>query len=230
MNDLTLRAIDYVALCDTCELFHRSPAGTREGIEFLHRHQGHQTQIAQCGEPMCLQDASGRLYRGNASVKEAFGTATAFTKTNANLSSSATVGWVSNAIDNSSNLYLDALVHFEFAAVNTAPASSKAIYCYAFGLVDAGASAYTSTGDGTPSGSEGTLTYPDVTTLAVVCPTLGVIPYPVQNKAINGGPFSVAAAFSGILPPKWAVGMVNHSGMTLSVTNVKYIETYNTVA
>lgn len=224
--DLNLRPVDYVGICDTCALFHRSPAGTREGIEFLFRHSSHQTRIAVCGEPM------GQIhgYSGNASVKEAFGTATAFTKTNANLASSATAGWMSNAIDNSSNLYLDALVHAEFAAVNTAPASSKAIFLYAFGLVDTSGSAYTSTGDGTASGSEGTLTFPDITTLQVVAPLLGTIPYPVQNKAINGGPFSVASCFGGILPPKWAIGMVNHSSQTLNVTNIKYIECYNTVA
>jgi hypothetical protein len=58
----------------------------------------------------------------------------AFTITNAGLANSATAGWKSNAIDNSSNLYLDALVHCDFAAVNTAPANSKAIFLYAYAL------------------------------------------------------------------------------------------------
>lgn len=165
-----------------------------------------------------------------ASVLQAFGTATAFTKTNANIASSATAGWVSNAITNTTTLALDALVHAEFAAVNTAPANSKAIFLFAYALVDSAGSAYTSTGDGTPSGSEGTLTFPDITTSAIVLPVLGVIPYPVQNKAINGGPFSIAACFGGILPPKWGIAMINHSGMTLSVTNIYYREVYRTVA
>lgn len=164
-----------------------------------------------------------------ADVKEKFGTATAFTKTNANLTNSATAGWMSNAIDNTANLYLDALVHAELAAVNTAPANSKAIFLFAYALVDSAASAYTSTGDATPSGSEGTLVFPDIATLPIVLPLLGIVPYPVQNKAINAGPFSVARCFGGILPPKWGIAMVNHSGMTLSVTNIKYIEVYNTV-
>lgn len=165
-----------------------------------------------------------------ADVKLAYGTATNFTKTNANLATSATAGWMSNAIDNSSNKYLDALVTIELAAVNTAPANSKAVFLYAYALLDTGGSAYTSTGDGTPSGSEGTLTFPDVTANAIPMPRLGVVPYPVQNKAINGGPFSVAQAFGGVLPPKWGVAMINHSGMTLSVTNIKYQEVYETVA
>lgn len=165
-----------------------------------------------------------------ADIKEKFGTATAFTKTNANLTTSATAGWVSNAIDNSSNLYEDALVHVELAAVNTAPANSKAIFLYAYALLDTAGSAYTSTGDGTPSGSEATITFPDVTALPVNMPLLGTIPYPVQNKAINAGPFSIAKCFGGVLPPKWGVAMVNHSGMTLSVTNIKYVEVNHTVA
>lgn len=165
-----------------------------------------------------------------ADVKLAFGTATAFTKTNANIASSATAGWMSNAIDNTSNLFLDALVNFELAAVNTAPADSKAIFIYAYGLVDSAASDYTSTGDGTPAGSEGTLTFPNVTTQGIVMPRIGIIPYWVQNKAINGGPFSVASAFGGILPPKWGVAMINHSGMTLSVTDIYYRGVYRTVA
>lgn len=165
-----------------------------------------------------------------AAVKQIFGTATAFTKTNANLANSPTAGWMSNAIDNSTNLYLDALVTIELAAVNTAPANSKAIFLYAFALVDGSASAYTSSGSATPSGSEGTLTFPDVTTNAVPMPLLGIVPYPTINIAINGGPFSVAACFGGVLPVKWGVAMINYTGMTLSVTNIKYIEVYNTVA
>ena len=164
-----------------------------------------------------------------ADIKRAFGTATAFTKTNANIATSATAGWMSNVIDNSSNKYLDALVHVELAAVNTAPANSKAVYLYAYALVDTGGSAYTSTGDGTPSGSEGTITFPDVTANAIPLPRLGVVPYPTQNKAINAGPFSVATCFGGVLPPKWGIALINHTGMTLSVTNIKYIEVYETV-
>ncbi len=163
-------------------------------------------------------------------VKEKFGTATAFTKTNANLATSATAGWMSNAIDNSANLYSDALVTIELAAVNTAPANSKVIYLYAFALIDTSGSAYTSTGSATPSGSEGTLTFPDVTVNPLPMPRLGSVAYPIQNTAINAGPFSVAACFNGVLPPKWGVAMINHSGMTLNVTNIKYIEEYNTVA
>jgi len=243
----------HICFCHTCRLHHASPAGTDEALEFHHRHRGHDVEVvrlipkADADHPARGGEREGGLieqltgwllpapfagieYEGNASVKQVLGTATAFTKTNANLATSATAGWMSNAIDNSANLYLDALVTIELAAVNTAPANSKAVFLFAFALIDTGGSAYTSAGDGTPSGSEGTLTFADVTANAIPMPMLGVVPYPVQNKALNGGPFSVARCFGGTLPPKWGVAMINHSGMTLSVTNIKYQEVYASVA
>lgn len=162
------------------------------------------------------------------SIKTAYGTATAFTKTNANLTSSATAGWKSNSVDNSTDLFLDALVSIELAAVNTAPANSQAIWLYAYSLIEG--TAYASTGDGTIDGTEGALTFPNVTTLPVVLPLLGIVPYPVQNRAINSPAFSVAACFGGVLPYKWGVAMVNFSGMTLNVTNIYYLPVYKTVA
>lgn len=169
-------------------------------------------------------------YSGNANVKEAFGTTTAFTIANANLTNSATGGWKSNSVDNTTNLYDDYLMHWVLAAVNTAPANAKAVMCYAHTLVDDTGTAYTSTGDGTPDGSEGTLTFPDYTTLPVSCPMLGAIPYPVQNRALNGGPFSHARAFGQVAGPKLVVSMINHTGMTLSVTSISYRGVYYTVA
>lgn len=169
--------------------------------------------------------ASGTAVPVSATLKTTFGTATAFTKTNAGLSASVTAGWKSNAIDNTTTRALDALVGVELAAVNTAPAGTKTLYVYAYGLIEG--SAYTSTGDGTIDGTEGTVTFPSVTTLPVCLKLIGTIPYPVQNKAINGGPFSVAAAFGGILPDKWGIAMINDTGMTLSVTNIYYQEITN---
>lgn len=171
--------------------------------------------------------ASGTVVPVSATLKTTFGTATAFTKTNAGLSASVTAGWKGPVVDNTTTRALDALVGVELAAVNTAPAGTKTLYVYAYGLIEG--TAYTSTGDGTIDGTEGTVTFPSVTTLPVVCKLIGTIPYPVQNKAINGGPFSVAAAFGGILPDKWGVAMINDTGMTLSVTNIYYQEITNSL-
>jgi len=189
-----------------------------------------QAALGTAGTPstdvISVQGVSGGTAQPvSATLKTTFGTATAFTKTNANLTVSVTAGWKSNAIDNTTTRALDALVGVELAAVNTAPAGTKTLYVYAYGLIEG--TAYTSTGDGTIDGTEGTVTFPSVTTLPVVCRLIGTVPYPVQNRAINGGPFSVAAAFGGTLPDKWGIAIINDTGMTLSVTNIYYQEITN---
>jgi hypothetical protein len=243
--------------CDDCCTKHPCKMGSDEARDFIssHRAMGH-TRLRLC-EPSSklvkLQRLTGadvfrmirsRLgewvigfdrqgiagYKGNANVKQSFGTASTFTKTNANIASSATAGWAGNAIDNTTNLYDDAFVKLVLASVASAPGSSKAIFMFAHGLVDSAGTLYDSTGDGTPSGSEGTLTFPDVTANPIVCPPLGTVPYPITTKAINGPEFSVAAAFNGVLPPKWLPSMINHSGMTLNVTNIEYREIFWTVS
>lgn len=148
------------------------------------------------------------------------------------LASSATAGWSSAAVDNSSNLYQDALVSIHIAAVNTAPGSNKAIYVFAYGSTDG--SIFTSTGtSGGTVGTEGSLTFPSIATpLPIVMPLIGVIPYPVQNKALDAGPFSVAKAFGGVLPRNWGIAILNYAGFTFAASGntVKYQGVYYTSA
>lgn len=164
-----------------------------------------------------------------ADIKEAFaGSLTSLTLTSANLASSATAGWQSQTIDNSTNLYDDYLVMVDLAAVNTSAGSTlAAIFLFLFPSVDGGTT-FQSTGDGVPSGSVGTLTYPDVTSKAIVAPLLGVIPYPVQNKQLTAC-FSLRAALNGVVPQKFSIGMLNYAGQTLSVNSIKLQGVYNTV-
>lgn len=162
-------------------------------------------------------------------IRSAYGSVASQTITNANIASSATAGWKGAAIDFDTAKVLDALVQIKLAAVNTAPANSKAIFLYIASLIDTGGTDYTSTGDGTIDGSEGTVTFPDITTLAIPLPLLGTVPYPVQNKTLVSRAFSIRAVF-GFLPQKVAPAMINHSGMTLSVSWLKVIPVYKTVA
>ena len=249
------------AVCDTCQLKHLAAPGSDEAAEFFHRHHNHVVrlvqpdpilaklrhrfgvdlfretfnQVTKWGREQERHFEMSRLgiagYRDNSNVKVAYGTAMAMTITNANLAVSTTAGWQSAAIDNTSNLYLDYLFHVALAAVNTAPANSKAIFMFAHGLVDSAGAVYTSTGAAVPGASEATLTFPDVTTLPVVCPMLGNIPYAVINVVNNGGPFSYTSAmgFQVGAPPKLLISMINHSGMTLNVTSITYLGYYDTV-
>lgn len=166
-------------------------------------------------------------YVSNADVKAAFQTIQTMTITNfSGLATSATAGWQSAQVDNTSNLYLDTLMQFTNTAVNTAPANSKAILFFAFGgnatgtLTDFGA-AVTGT-------SEATLTFADVTSNAVQG-LVYVQPYPTQNKALVSNPFSMKLAFGDVLPSYWGVAAINHSGMTLGTVTMKYQGTFKTV-
>jgi len=250
-----------LAICDTCSLYHLGAPGSLQVIEFDHRHHNHHTRIVKSDptiqrlhaqfdadviREVCHQArADGRErtrafefeklgvagYKGNAVVAEAFSSITTMTKTNANLASSATAGWQSQSFDNTTNLYLDYWFQFQFAAVNTAPANDKAIYFFAFALLDSTGSAWTGTGAATPSGSEGTLTYPNVSTIGCAAPAFPPAPYLVQNVAFNTPNMSYAATggFQGMVPQKLAIGMVNFCGMTLSITNILAVGVYFTV-
>ncbi len=156
----------------------------------------------------------------------------AITVTNLNsLASSATAGWRSAAVDNTSNLYLDIEVEITLDFANTAPANGKAVYVYAYA---GDGSVYETTGaatGGAPDGTEGTLTFPDITANATGMRLAGVIPYVVadvpQTRFIR-----LAQAFSGGIPAKWGIALVNYTGAALAASgnNIYWRGVYATVA
>lgn len=170
-------------------------------------------------------------YAGNSDVKIAYQSEQTQTTTNLqSLASSATAGWGGNSVDNTSNLYLDYGVQMAIAAVNTAPGNNQATYLYAFSGDNSSDLTTTGTSGGTV-GTEGTLTFPDITTLPVVMPLIGIIPYPVQNKAIVSRWFSIAKSTDGIMAPYWGVAVVNYTGMTYAAAGntIKHRGVYSTV-
>jgi hypothetical protein len=164
-------------------------------------------------------------------IKAQFDAEVPFTVTNLqSLASSATAGWTSAFVDNTVNLYLDAHVMVHLGAVNTAPASDKTIYLFAYGSTDG--AIFTSTGaSGGTVGTQGVLTFPSVSTLSIVMPLVAAIPYPVQNVAIDAGPYSVARVFGGILPVAWGLAVINFSGMALAASGntIKYRPTWTQI-
>jgi hypothetical protein len=148
-----------------------------------------------------------------------FSTVQTMTVTNLHsLASSPTAGWQGGAVDNTSDLALDALVQVVLDFANTAPANSKAAYIYAYGGIESGV--YSNPA----SGTEGTITLVDVTANAQNLRLLGILPYTTQNEVAESSPMSVAAAFGGLLPPYWGVAIINHSGAALAASGntVKY--------
>jgi len=158
------------------------------------------------------------------STKLAYGTVTALTVTNLHsLASSATAGWQSAVIDNSSDLFEDAAVQVVLDFANTAPANDKAAYVYVYSGLE---TTYTNPA----SGSEGTVTLTSVVTTAQNLAFLGSMPYNTADEVVESKVWSVAAVHGGIMPIKWGIIIINFSGAALAASGntVKYAGVYRT--
>lgn len=220
----------HVLTCEDCrhwhEVYAESDKSLRAAIdEWKGKHFNHNRRVSS----VPLWDRSG--WKHNSDVKEQFQVEQSLNVAALqSLASSPTAGWGSDSVDNTSNLYLNSLVMCHIEAVNTAPASDKAIYLFAYGSTDG--AIFTGTGtSGGAVGTQGALTFPNISTLPILMPTLGIIPYPVQNKPLDGGPFGVARCFDNILPVKWGVALLNFTGFTFTASGntIKYRGQYNTV-
>ena len=122
----------------------------------------------------------------------------------------------STAIDNSSNKYMDALVGGKIQI--GAPSADGTIAIYAYGSYDG--TEYTAG----LTGSDGTVTWGTTGSTGLDgannLPLLGVISVDAtdDNDDARWGPFSVAAAFGGVLPTKWGIVVKNSTGAALHAT------------
>lgn len=155
-------------------------------------------------------------------TKITYGTSTAITITAP--ASSATVGQCCAAVDNSSNLFDDALVTIQVVQPNSAMANDKGWYIYLYGSED-GTNYNISTNEMASPGTNAACT-PDVPTNLLGPLFLSTI---TQNKTYTYV-FSVAGFFGGVLPKKWGVVLRNYSGqsattLTVSYTGITYTNT-----
>jgi len=208
--------------CWDCLLVHQLPLDTRQAIAsaegFFARHVGHAADWFE-------RPGQAGLWAPNADVKQAVQSLQTATVTNLHsLASSATAGWQGGVNDNTSNLFLDAQLMVVLDFANTAAASSKAAFVFAYGGLESGT--YTNPA----SGSEGTITLLDVTTTEQALRWIGKIPYTTQDEVAESAPFSVAAGF-GYLPPYWGPVIINHSGAALAASGntVKSRGLYETI-
>jgi len=129
------------------------------------------------------------------------------------------------AVDNGTNLYLDAEVQLAIKLAAGSPAGAKAIYVYAYASADG------TNYDDNATGSDNAITLRSPTNFKLVktinTPDSGGLTY----KAVVP---SIAAAFAGILPKKWGIVIENQSGVALSNTEgdhtKQYVGIYSTVA
>lgn len=115
----------------------------------------------------------------------------------------------STAIDNTSNLYLDALVQLKIKTNASGTSATGYILVYAYGTADGG-SDY---GDGV-SGTDGAATLTVPPNLRI----LGVINAVANSITYISNPFSVAALFGGKMPDHWGIVVENQTGATLDAS------------
>lgn len=125
------------------------------------------------------------------------------------LASGTTSARASTAIDNSTNLYLDALVQLQLQTATGTLGTNPAIYVYAYGL------SYNANYTDEVTGTDAAFTLPSTPNLKL----LQIINYNVAaNTVMYSSPFSIAAAFGGILPQKWGIVVNNQTGLALNGT------------
>lgn len=125
----------------------------------------------------------------------------------------------SAVIDNTSNLFLDALVQVKVKSNASGVASTGWVEIYAYGTVDGGTT-YPE-GAGTDTGV--TLTVPPNVRL------IGVLNVVATSTTYASEPMSVAAAFGGVLPDHWGIIIVNHSSAALDATEGNHSKLYQGV-
>jgi hypothetical protein len=152
------------------------------------------------------------LYASNATI----------TCTLASLTSSATVGRGCAAVDNSSNLYVDAILTIAVKTSGSALANDKACYVYLYGC---GADGIYNGGSDENVGTDASVTVDSPTNLkgpyVIACPSIST-----TYRLVVA---SVAEAFGGILPYKWGFVLVNFTGQNLDATSGNFTVDYTGV-
>jgi hypothetical protein len=139
-------------------------------------------------------------------VKQAFSSVSTMSATiMTNLVSSSTSGWQSAEVDNSSNLYMDAICQTRFTFAKTNPANDKAVYIYTWGAVDT---------DHTYSmgSTQGLVTIQSDNNLKLAA----IVAYPSSGITAWSSPFSIAQCYGGIMPARWGLAVLNYSGAALT--------------
>lgn len=141
-------------------------------------------------------------------IKTLYGTSNqAITCTITSLANAAQQG--STAVDNSSNLYLDALVQLKIKTNASGTSAIGIVLIYVYGTADGG-SDY---GDGV-SGTNGSVTLTVPPNLRM----LGVINAVANSITYVSNPFSVASLFGGKIPDHWGIVVENQTGATLDAS------------
>lgn len=154
-----------------------------------------------------------------ATIKPLYGSnAQAITVTLASLANGS--AQQSTVIDNTSNLFLDALFQFVVKSGASGVSASGSVTVYAFGTVDGGTT-YTD-GAGATNAS---ITLPAAPNMVPLF-TMSVV---TNATTYSSRVVSVASAFGGVLPDHWGIVVVNNSGAALDSTEGNHKKQYQGV-
>jgi hypothetical protein len=140
-----------------------------------------------------------------------YGAVTSLTWTLNSLATDSTllIGRASTAIDNTTDLAIDALVGGQFVTHSVAPTAAKQIEVWAFGSFDG--TAYNAGASGTDAALTVTAETKTLMRLLSILPTgTGA------SLTYTWGPFSIAQAFGGLMPRKWGLWTVQNTGQILN--------------
>jgi hypothetical protein len=126
----------------------------------------------------------------------------------------------SASIDNTTNLFLDALVFVNIKTNAAGTSTTGFVNIYAYGTSDGG----TNFSDGA-SGSDATITL----TVPPNMRLIGQLNCVANATTYKGGPFSVAQAFGGVLPALWGLVIENKTGAALDATEANHLKIYQGV-
>jgi hypothetical protein len=113
----------------------------------------------------------------------------------------------STEVDNSSNLFLDALLSVVLVSASSSVSSTGVANIFAFGTADGGTNRTEGAG-----ASDASITLADPSNLLFV----GSVSIVANSTTYKAGPFSIAKAFGGVLPERWGVVIENRSGTALN--------------
>lgn len=149
-------------------------------------------------------------------------TAQAITISLNGLASSATAGRQSTEVDNTTNLFVDAMVSVKITLPTTGTiGNDKALYIYAWGVTDT--TTPTRPGEVASASANSQIGASDAAyTLGVDTPLrlIGRLGIPTLNTTANGviisDPMSVRSGLGLMtLPPSWGIVVLNYCGVTL---------------
>lgn len=123
----------------------------------------------------------------------------------------------STVLDNTSNLYLDALVTVKIKTGASGNTAAGTVEVYAIATTDGGTT-YTDGGGAT-----------DAAITPNAAAFLGSFPATANATTYIGGPMSVAAGFGGVLPNKWAIVVKNNTPSTFDTTGGNFAVQYQGV-